>query len=252
MNGRRAFCGCGAQPDPGYRTCAYCRAWATWRKRVQRHPELRLAGQLQKFVHGYARHGNAARAVREAHLSDGSGARRKGWQLLQKPHVVKAIIAELRQRKAADARQRASDELAARRGIEAEHERLMRIALMALRELEESVKLSMRLDHETRRLLSGGSRALREGSQGGAQSAYARVMRQCSGEPAHRQPGRCCCGARATSASGASCDRCRERDRSAFPGWPRRAGAHQRVGHKPQVGGPFLASLTSGIGGNRK
>ena len=69
-----------------------------------------LAGQLQKFVHGYARHGNAARAVREAHLSDGSGARRKGWQLLQKPHVVKAIIAELRQRKAADARQRASDD----------------------------------------------------------------------------------------------------------------------------------------------
>ena len=53
----------------------------------------------------------------------------------------------------------------------------------------------------------------RVGSQGGAQSRLARVCRQYRGEPAHREPGRCCCGKPATSPRGASCDRCRERNR---------------------------------------
>ena len=35
--------------------------------------------------------------------------------------------------------------------------------------------------------------------------------RQYRGEPAHREPGRGCCGQLATSPRGASCDRCRER-----------------------------------------
>ena len=66
----------------------------------------------------------------------------------------------------------------------------------------------MRLHHE---VMAGGGH--RVGSQGGAQSRFARVCRQYRGEPAHREPGRCCCGKPATSLRGASCDYCRERNR---------------------------------------
>ena len=93
LNRRRRLCGCGAQPDPGYRTCAWCRVWSSWRKRCKRHPELELSARTQQFVRGYLEHGNAARAAREAGLGEGSGARRKGYQLLQKPHVRAAIAA---------------------------------------------------------------------------------------------------------------------------------------------------------------
>ena len=92
LNRRRRLCGCGAHPDPGYRTCARCRVWAWWSKRCQRHPELRLEYRTTQFAAGYCDHGDAARAVREAGLGEGSGARRKGWQLLQKPHI-RAVIA---------------------------------------------------------------------------------------------------------------------------------------------------------------
>ena len=95
LNRRRRLCGCGAQPDPGYRTCAFCRTWATWRKRCQRNPALRLEYRTTRFVAGYCDHGNAARAAREAGLGDGSGARRKGYQLLQKPYI-RAAIADLK------------------------------------------------------------------------------------------------------------------------------------------------------------
>ena len=93
LNRRRRLCGCGAQPDPGHRTCALCRTWAWWSKRCQRNPALRLDYRTQQFIRGYLDHGNAARAVRESGLGEGSGARRKGWQLLQKPHVRAAIAA---------------------------------------------------------------------------------------------------------------------------------------------------------------
>ena len=78
LNRRRRLCGCGAQPDPGYRTCAWCRVWSSWRKRCQRNPALRLDYRTIRFVAGYCDHGNAARAAREAGLGEGSGARRKG------------------------------------------------------------------------------------------------------------------------------------------------------------------------------
>ena len=77
--------GCGAQPDPGYRTCARCRVWAWWAKRCQRNPALRLDYRTTRFVAGCADHGNAARAAREAELGTGLGARRVGYCLLQKP-----------------------------------------------------------------------------------------------------------------------------------------------------------------------
>ena len=63
LNRRRRLCGCGAQPDPGYRTCARCRVWAWWSKRCQRHPELRLDYRQTRFAAGYCDHGNAARAA---------------------------------------------------------------------------------------------------------------------------------------------------------------------------------------------
>ena len=75
---RRGLCGCGAQPDPGYRTCARCRSWATWRKRGQRNPALRLVYETQQFIVAYLEHGNAARAAREAKLGTGPAAARKG------------------------------------------------------------------------------------------------------------------------------------------------------------------------------
>ena len=90
-----------------------------------------------------------------------------------------------------------------------ELDRLARLELTALLDLEEAErkqKLLMRLDH-----MAGGRHRI--GSQGGAQSRFSRVCRQYFGEPAHREPGRCCCGKLATSPRGASCDRCRERNR---------------------------------------
>ena len=211
INRRRRLCGCGAQPDPGYRTCANCRVWAWWSKRCQRNPALRLEYRTARFVAGYCDHGNAARAARDAGLGEGSGARRKGWQLLQKPHVRAAIAA----RSAAvvnHAHQRAEDDArAAALTRDVELDRLARVELTALLDLEDAErkqKLLMRLHHE---VMAGGR--YREGSQGGAQSRFARVCRQWRGEPAHREPGRCCCGKLATSPRGASCDYCRERNR---------------------------------------
>ena len=95
LNRRRRLCGCGAQPDPGYRTCAWCRVWAWWAKRRQRNPAQRLDYRTTRFVAGCADHGNAARAAREAKLGTGLGARRVGYCLLQKPHV-RAAIADLK------------------------------------------------------------------------------------------------------------------------------------------------------------
>ena len=209
LNRRRRLCGCGAQPDPGYRTCALCRTWATWRKKCQRNPALRLDYRTQQFIRGYLDHGNAARAVRESVLGEGSGARRKGWQLLQKPHI-RAVIAARSAAVVNYAHQRAEDDArmaALTRDVDLD--RLARLELTALLDLEEAErkqKLLMRLHH----MAGGGHRV---GSQGGAQSRFARVCRQYFGEPAHREPGCCCCGQPATSPRGASCDRCRERDR---------------------------------------
>ena len=184
LNRRRRLCGCGAQPDPGYRTCAWCRVWAWWSKRRQRHPALRLDYRTTRFAAGYCDHGNAARAAREAGLGDGSGARRKGYQLLQKPHVRAAIAA----RSAAvlnHADQRAEDDArAAALAREAEHDRLARLELTA--RLDRQQRILMRLHHE---VMAGGRH--RVGSQGGAQSRFARICRQYRGEPAHREPGRC-------------------------------------------------------------
>ena len=211
LNRRRQWCGCGAQPDPGYRTCAFCRTWATWRKRCQRNPALRLEYRTTRFVAGYCDHGNAARAAREAGLGEGSGARRKGYQLLQKPYI-RAAIADLKAAVLNRADQRAEDDArAAALTRDAEHDRLARLELTALLKIEEAERrqrILMRLHHE---VMAGGRH--RVGSQGGAQSRFARVCRQYRGEPAHREPGRCCCGSLATSPRGASCDRCRERNR---------------------------------------
>ena len=212
LNRRRRLCGCGAQPDPGYRTCAWCRVWASWAKRRQRNPALRLDYRTTRFVAGCADHGNAARAAREAKLGTGLGARRVGYCLLQKPHV-RAAIADLKAAILNRAHQRAEDEeRAAALAREAELDRLARLELTALLEIEEAereLKMLMRMHHE---VIAGGRRH-RVGSQGGAQSRLARVCRQLRGEPAHREPGRCCCGQLATSPRGASCDYCRERNR---------------------------------------
>ena len=50
VNRELGLCGCGAQPDPGYRTCANCRVWASWLKRCQRKPELRLVYRTRQAV----------------------------------------------------------------------------------------------------------------------------------------------------------------------------------------------------------
>ena len=137
------------------------------------------------------------------------GARRVGYCLLQKPHV-RAAIADLKAAILNRAHQRAEDEeQAAALAREAELDRLARLELTARLEIEEAERrqrILMRLHHE-----AGGRH--RVGSQGGAQSRFARVCRQYRGEPAHREPGRCCCGQLATSPRGASCDYCRERNR---------------------------------------
>ena len=65
-----------------------------------------------------------------------------------------------------------------------ELDRLARVELTALLDLEEAErkqKLLMRLHHE---VMAGGR--YRVGSQGGAQSRFSRVCRQYRGEPAHR------------------------------------------------------------------
>ena len=84
----------------------------------------------------------------------------------------------------------------------------------------------MRLHHE---VIAGGRRH-RVGSQGGAQSRLARVCRQYRGEPAHREPGRCCCGKLATSPRGASCDYCRERNRHYRRRYRAKVRASSRLG----------------------
>ena len=138
LNRRRRLCGCGAQPDPGYRTCARCRVWAWWAKRRQRNPALRLDYRTTRFGAGCADHGNAARAAREAKLGTGLGARRVGYCLLQKPHV-RAAIADLKAAILNRAHQRAEDEeRAAALAREAELDRLARLELTALLEIEEA------------------------------------------------------------------------------------------------------------------
>ena len=92
VNRQLGLCKCGARPeDPRFRTCAKCRVWASWRKRCQLNPALRLDYRTRQFVAGYVDHGNAARAVREAELGTGLGARRNGYQLLRKPYIRNAI-----------------------------------------------------------------------------------------------------------------------------------------------------------------
>ena len=93
----------------GYRTCANCRVWASWLKRCQRKPELRLVYRTRQFVAGYVDHGNAARAARVAELGTGLGARRKGYQLLRKPYI-RAAIEEMKAAILNRAHQRAEDE----------------------------------------------------------------------------------------------------------------------------------------------
>ena len=213
LNRRRRLCGCGVQPDPGYRTCAWCRVWSSWRKKCKRHPELELSARTQQFVRGYLEHGNAARAAREAGLGEGSGARRKGYQLLQKPYI-RTRCHRGPERRCPQPRSPASRGRCASSGTHPRRRARSPGAVGADRACSISrkpsgkQKLLMRLHHE---VMAGGR--YREGSQGGAQSRFARVCRQYRGEPAHREPGCCCCGQPATSPRGASCDRCRERDR---------------------------------------
>ena len=54
--------GCGAQPDPRFRTCANCRVWSSWLKRCQHNPALRLDHRTRQFIAGCVSHGNAAAA----------------------------------------------------------------------------------------------------------------------------------------------------------------------------------------------
>ena len=197
---------CMAMATPGSDRCALHHLKAFTR---QRNPALRLDYRQTRFVAGYCDHGNAARAARDAGLGEGSGARRKGYQLLQKPYI-RAAIADLKAAVLNRAHRRAEDDArAAALAREAELDRQARLELTALLEIEEAERrqrILMRLHHE-----AGGRH--RVGSQGGAQSRFARVWRQYRGEPAHREPGRCCCGKLATSPRGASCDRCRGRSR---------------------------------------
>ena len=114
---------------------------------------------------------------------------------------------------------------------EAERERLERVTLTAQLELEAEArefKLLKRMEREVMRVGMD-----RDGSRGGTQSRFARICRQWRGEPAHREPGQCCCGQPATSARGASCDRCRERNRH----YRRRYRARLRESQKREAGG---------------
>ena len=212
VNRQLGRCGCGADPDPGYRSCARCRVWSTYRKRCQRHPELRMEYETQQFIRAYRDHGNAARAVREAKLGTGLGARRKGYRLLQKGYI-RAKLDELKAATLDRERQQVEEDArSAALTREVELDRLARLELAALLEIDRADReqgLLIRLHREAMR----GAMNYRAGSRGGAQSQFARVCRQYNGEPAHREPGQCCCGQPATSPRGASCDRCRERDR---------------------------------------
>ena len=169
-------------------------------KICKRHPELELSARTQQFARGYLEHGNAARAARAAEFGTGPGARRVGYKLLRKPYI-RAAIEEMKAAVLNRADQRAEDDArAAALARDAELDRLARLELTALLEIEEAERrqrILMRLHHE-----AGGRH--RVGSQGGAQSRFARVCRQYRGEPAHREPGRCCCGQLATSPRGAS------------------------------------------------
>ena len=185
--------------------------------------------RTRQFVAGYVDHGNAAPAAREAELGTGLGARRKGYQLLRKPYI-RAAIEEMKAAILNRAHQRAEDEArAAALAREVERDRLARLELNALLEIEEAereLKILMRMNRE----FMGGVRRRRVGSQGGAQSRLARVCRQYNGEPAHREPERCCCGKPATSPRGASCDhRCRERNRHYRRRYRARVRARARV-----------------------
>ena len=94
LNRRRRLCGCGAQPDLGYRTCAFCRTWAAWRKRCQRNPALRLDYRTTRFVAGCADHGNAARAAREAKLGTGLGARRVAIPTVNRIRSIRSSLTD--------------------------------------------------------------------------------------------------------------------------------------------------------------
>ena len=88
---------------------------------------------------------------REAGLGEGSGARRKGRQLLQKPHV-RAAIADLKAAVLNRADQRTEDDArAAALAREAELDRLARLELTALLDREEAMReqrILMRMHHE--------------------------------------------------------------------------------------------------------
>ena len=211
INRQLGLCGCGAHPDPGYRTCARCRTWATYRKRCQRHPELCMVYETQQFIRAYLDHGNAARAARDAGIGTGLGARRVGYCLLQHPYI-RARLDDLKAATLDRERQQVEeDERVAALTVEVESDRLDRVELAALLELEEAERKQKLLGRVHQEVMRGGR--YREGSKGGAQSRLARVCRQYRGEPAHRELGRCCCGEPATSPRGASCDRCREQSR---------------------------------------
>ena len=173
INRRRGLCGCGAQPDPGYRTCAWCRTWATWRKKGQRHPELRLVYETQQFCRAYLEHGCAARAAREAKLGTGPGAARKGYRLLQKTHI-RARLEELKAAIINSARRQADDDArVAALTREVERDSLDRVELAALLDLEAAeareLKLLKRIRREVRPSMDrGGSRgaAHNRGSRG--------------------------------------------------------------------------------------
>ena len=178
-----------APGDPPYRK----RTWARANPSLGHMPDL-----------------EAADPIRGRKRKSGSGACRTD-QLLQKPHIRAAIAARSAAVVNHDHQRAEDDARVAALTREVDIDRLARLELTALLDLEEAErkqKLFMRLHHE---VMAGGR--CREGSQGGAQSRFARVCRQYRGEPAHREPGRCCCGSLATSPRGASCDRCRERNR---------------------------------------
>ena len=158
-------------------------------------------------------HGNAARAAREARLGTGTAAKRVGHRLLQKPYI-RTRLEELKADAVIRADQRAQDdERIAALTREVEIERLEHVELAELVKLEVEARKLKFLE----RMLAMRGGMDRNGSRGGTQSRFARVCRQWRGEPAQREPGRCCCGVPATSARGASCDRCRERNRHYRP-----------------------------------
>ena len=201
---------------------------SSWRKKCKRHPELELSARTQQFVRGYLEHGNAARAARAAEFGTGPGARRVGYKLLRKPYI-RAAIEEMKAAILNRAHQRAEDEArAAALAREAELERLARVELTALLDLEDAERKQKLLRRMHREVMHGGR--YRVGSQGGAQSRFARVCRQYRGEPTHREPGRCCCGKLATSPRGASCDYCRERNRHYRRRYRAKVRASSRLG----------------------